>query len=330
MAHESDNAWKDILHHHFKDFLALFFPRIHADIDWSRPIEFLDKELEPLIPEALKGKALADKLVKVHLRKGGGPALIFIHVEVQGYADPELKVRMLRYNLLFRERYGEDVVSLVVLTDSNRRYRPSAYVYSRWSFRLRMTFPVVKLLDFKGREAELERNPNIFAIVILATLAKIGENAIEDLYRSKRRLVRLLYRRGHSKKEIRDLIRFLDWILRLPRELEREIIKETRNLEGRKDMPYLSNIERWSLEKGEKRGQKIGEKIGEKKGKQAGERKGLLKAIALGLELRFGPAGLAVLSRVQKIEDVRKISQLVAVLRKAQCLEDFLAAIARR
>ncbi len=329
MPHSSDNAWKDILQNHFRDFLQFFFPRIHADIDWSQPFEFLDKELEPLIPEALKGKALADKLARVCLHTGR-PALIFIHVEVQGYVDPELRLRMLRYNLLFRERYGEDVVSLAILTDPSRRYRPSVYDYSRWGFRLRMTFPVVKLLDFKGREAELERNPNIFAIVILATLAKIGQRAVESLYRSKRRLVRLLYIRGHTKKEIRGLIRFLDWILRLPRELEKEIIKETRTQEGRKDMPYLSNIERWSLEKGEKRGEKKGEKKGKKIGEQTGERKGLLKAIALGLELRFGPEGLARLPRVQEIEDVSKLRRLVTVLRTTKSLEGFLAAAGKR
>jgi len=64
MSHRSDNACKDILHEHFREFLAFFFPPIHAAIDWRRPVELLDKELEPLIPQALQGKALADKLVK--------------------------------------------------------------------------------------------------------------------------------------------------------------------------------------------------------------------------------------------------------------------------
>lgn len=341
MAHDSDNAWKDILHSHFRGFLELFFPRMHGDIDWRRPFEFLDKELEPLIPEALKGKALADKLVRVQLT-GADPTLIFIHVEVQGQADPSLSVRMLRYNLLFRERYGEDVVSLVVLTDARARFRPSTYEYSRWGFQLRMTYPVVKLLDFRGREAELERHPNIFAIVVLATLAKIEARTLKGLFDSKRCLVRLLYRRGHTRKEIRDLLRFLDWILRLPRELERGIIDETRTLEGQRNMPYLSNLERWSIEKGLKRGERIGVKKGKQKGKQegkkegkkegqrTGERLGLLEAIALGLELRFGSAGLAVLPSVQRIEDPSKLRRLVGVLRKTRSLEGFLGAAARK
>jgi len=344
MPHRQDNAWKDLLRHHFPEFLAYFFPQVHAAIDWRRPIEFLDKELEPLIPEALRGKALVDKLVKVHLHKGGS-ALVFVHVEVLGYADPKIELRMLRYNVLIRERYGEEVISLLVLTDAGRGYRPGSYNYSRWGFRLNMRFPVVKLLDYQGRTAALERDPSIFAVVVLAALARIEAPGVNGLYSAKLRLVRLLYRRGHTKQEIRDLIRFLDWILHLPRELEREIIKQTRRLEKRRTMPYLSNIERWAIEKGMKKGKRLGEKLGlekgvrqgvkqgvkqglkqgEAKGLEIGERRGLLEALALGLELRFGAPGLAVLPRVKKIGDMDRLRKLVAMLRTATSLDEFNA-----
>jgi hypothetical protein len=40
-----DSPWKEALEVYFRAFLALFYPRIHADIDWSRGYLFLDKEL---------------------------------------------------------------------------------------------------------------------------------------------------------------------------------------------------------------------------------------------------------------------------------------------
>ena len=41
-----DSPWKDLLDRWQRPFLEFFFPRIAADIDWSRGFEFLDKELQ--------------------------------------------------------------------------------------------------------------------------------------------------------------------------------------------------------------------------------------------------------------------------------------------
>ncbi|BAZ08926.1 hypothetical protein NIES4071_07320 [Calothrix sp. NIES-4071] len=41
-----DSPWKDILEIYFKDFMELFFRAAHDQIDWTKKIEFLDKELK--------------------------------------------------------------------------------------------------------------------------------------------------------------------------------------------------------------------------------------------------------------------------------------------
>jgi hypothetical protein len=65
-----DSPWKDALHHYLRAFLAFFFADIHADIDWSRGYESLDKEFQQIVRRAKVGKRLADKLFKVWLRDG--------------------------------------------------------------------------------------------------------------------------------------------------------------------------------------------------------------------------------------------------------------------
>ena len=40
-----DSPWKKALEVFFADFMAFFFPAAHADIDWAKGYQFLDKEL---------------------------------------------------------------------------------------------------------------------------------------------------------------------------------------------------------------------------------------------------------------------------------------------
>ena len=65
-----DGAWKEALDLFFQAFLAFYYPRVHADIDWSRGYESLDKELQQLFPESAEGRRYVDKLVKVWLEDG--------------------------------------------------------------------------------------------------------------------------------------------------------------------------------------------------------------------------------------------------------------------
>ena len=81
-----DSPWKEALEKFFPEFLALLFPAIHAEIDWSKGVQFLDKEFQQIVREAKTTRRYADKLVGVY-RRDGTPVWVLIHVEVQG--DPE-------------------------------------------------------------------------------------------------------------------------------------------------------------------------------------------------------------------------------------------------
>jgi hypothetical protein len=64
--HEHDTPWKEALTRYLPQFFAFFFPAIHADIDWSQRVVFLDKELRRIAPEVPGGSLVADHLVQVH------------------------------------------------------------------------------------------------------------------------------------------------------------------------------------------------------------------------------------------------------------------------
>jgi hypothetical protein len=65
-----DQLWKAILEDLFDDFLRWFYQPYLLQIDFERPFEFLDQELQKIYPESKSKKRFVDKLVKVWLKDG--------------------------------------------------------------------------------------------------------------------------------------------------------------------------------------------------------------------------------------------------------------------
>ncbi len=143
---DQDSPWKEALERFFPEFLALLFPAIHAEIDWSVPYRALDSELQQITGDADSGRRYADKLLDVRTTDGR-ETWVLVHVEVQGDAQVVFPQRMFQYNYRIRDRYDRSVVSLAVLSDSNRAFRPVCYEDGRWGCRILFDFPMVKLLD---------------------------------------------------------------------------------------------------------------------------------------------------------------------------------------
>ncbi|MFQ3611426.1 MAG: hypothetical protein SNJ72_08030, partial [Fimbriimonadales bacterium] len=77
-----DAPWKALLEHFFEPLMALFVPQLHAMVDWSRGVQFLDSEIQRLTPDSATGTQIVDKLAQVHLIDGQ-EQWVLIHVEVQ-------------------------------------------------------------------------------------------------------------------------------------------------------------------------------------------------------------------------------------------------------
>src|SRR4051812_29881856 len=222
MSEEFDSPWKEALDHAFEPFLALLFPHAHADIDWSRGYELMDKELRQAIPEAEVGPRVVDFLAKVW-RKYGREEWVLVHVEVQSQYDAGFAERMFVYNRRIFDRFGRSVVSFAVLADERPSWRPSEFGYNLWGCELRFRFPMVKLLDLASRRDELEASSNLFASVVVAHLDTQATR--KDPARRKEfkfELVRRLYDRNVPKEQIRQLFKVIDWMMKLPDTVARE------------------------------------------------------------------------------------------------------------
>jgi hypothetical protein len=307
-----------VLEHYLADFLAFFFPQAHAEIDWHRGCTFLDKELQQVVRDAALGRRLADKLVQVW-RRGGEETWVLVHIEVQSQEERAFARRMFVYYYRLFDRYDRQVVSLAVLGDEQASWRPDQFAAALWGCAVQFTFPVVKLLDYRARQAELEASRNPFATVVLAHLAALETRG--DMARrgqTKLALTRRLYERGYHRQEVLDLYRFIDWVLQLPEELEAQIWQQIMQYEEAQHVTYISTAERM----GHHKGLQEGREQGLQEGREQGLRQGLLDGLALALELKFGRAGLDLVPELRQIEDPAVLQAVGERLKTADTLDE--------
>jgi Domain of unknown function (DUF4351) len=115
---------------------------------------------------------------------------------------------------------------------------------------------------------------------------------------SKFGLIRRLYELGWLERDIRNLYRFIDWIMILPEGLEEEFWQEFKRFEREKQMSYITT----------------GERIGYKRGKLEGEQLLILRQ----LQRRVGTLPEEVKERIYTLS----VTQLEAL---GEALLDFTA-----
>lgn len=253
-----DSPWKDVLDLFFEPCVAFFFPQAHAQIDWSRGFEFLDKELQKITADAAVGRRVVDKLVKVWL-KTGAELWVLLHIEVQGQRETGFAERVYVYHFRLFDRFHAPVATFVILTDEEESWRPTEYTTGLLGTAVNFKFSAVKLTDYRQRWEELERSENPFAVVVQGHLVA-QQTRGEDRARLQQKLAltKRLYERGFSKQQIIGLYRFLDWVLSLPEDLATEFDDKLSEFEEAHKMKYVTSIERRGIEKGRQEGLKTG------------------------------------------------------------------------
>ncbi|BAB74275.1 hypothetical protein DSM107007_04230 [Nostoc sp. PCC 7120 = FACHB-418] len=235
--------------------MKFFFPQTAPLINWERPYEFLDKEFQQIAREAEQGRRYADKLVKVWQLQGEEVWLL-IHVEIQAKPEDDFAERMFSYNLRIFDKFGQPAISLAILCDADSTWRPNQYSYNYPDCSLDFRFGSVKLLDYQNRWAELEASDNPFATVLMAHL-KTQQTTKQPGERKawKFSLIRRLYAQGLQERDIRNLYRFIDWVMILPKALEAEFWQEFKQFEQERTMSYITTGERIGYERGKEEGQ---------------------------------------------------------------------------
>ena len=322
---DQDSPWKELLEAYFEEFMAFFFPAAHTQIDWSRGYEFLDKELQQVVREADTGKRYVDKLVKVWLIGSGQEAWILVHIEVQGKKEAVFSERMYIYNYRLFDRYHRQVASFAVLADTSPKWKPTQFQYELLGTVATLQFQVAKLLEYKTRWTELEQSSNPFAVVVMAHLRmQETRKKPEHRYRWKFMLVKMLYQKGYTRKQILDLLRFMDWILVLPSELEQKLTQDVKQFEE-ESMPYVTSWERQGFEKGVKEGIQQGIQQGKQEERIHESRQSIIEI----LELKFQVLPKSLIEAIQKLDDYEQLRLVRRQAVQATSLDEFSALLGK-
>jgi hypothetical protein len=245
-----DSPWKEALELYFESFMGFFFPQANAEINWLRGYEFLDKELQQIMPDAEVGKRYVDKLIKLW-RMGGEETWVLVHIEIQSQVETAFAQRMYEYNYRLFDRYNRQIASLAVLGDDQPNWRPDRYEYTLFGCTVSLQFPIIKLLDYEAQWQSLAALQNPFAVLVMAHLkAQSTRRNPDQRYEWKLSLLKGLYARGYNREQILNLFRFINWMMTLPDYLEERLATNLTAYEEEIKMPYITPLERFATERG--------------------------------------------------------------------------------
>ena len=306
---DADGGWKDIIEDFTEEFFEFYFPDVHAAVDFTQPVEFLDTELRKISPTSKgSGHRRADRLVKVVL-SNGEEQWLYIHVEVQGETretEEEFAERMYVYNYRIFDTYGESVVSLAVLTDDVPDFRPQEHRRELFGNVLSFRFSTAKLVDMDADE--LASSGRTFALVTRIQLeANRARRDNETRYNRKLALTRELYRRGHGRERIIRLFRFLDFLMRLPAPLAIQYRHELEVIEGELDMPYVTSVE----------------KLAKREGLTEGQLQRAREDVIEALEVRFEEIPYTLREAINHVNSDRKLKKLHRLAITVKILDEF-------
>jgi hypothetical protein len=166
---------------------------------------------------------------------------------------------------------------------------------------------MVKLLDYASDDQALEADPNPFAMVVLAHLKTLEtRESPADRHAWKLRLAKSLYERGMGPDDVRQLFRFIDWIMELPAELDHHFWGAITAYQQEKHMPFITIAERVGMEKG------------------------LLEGIEVYLKAKFGAEGLELMPELREIQDHVLLSKILRAIPAAASLEELRRVWTRR
>src|SRR5262249_44650612 len=146
---------------------------------------------------------------------------------------------------------------------------------------------------------DLENEDNLFCLFIVARCETLATR--KDLPRrqqAKLRLLSNLQRRKLDEADGREWYRLIDWLMKLPEEMNQQVHQELYRQHVEEPMKYVSFAERQGIEKGAR------------------------KSLESVLDAKFGAEGKALIERLAETTDLDRLDSLTRAAAVARSLDD--------
>lgn len=238
-----DQLFKQLLHTFFAEFLEVFFPEVHKEIDVNeiRPVS------EEMYTDLFEGeRRQVDVVIETTLK--GDDTVIIIHVEPQSYVEANFHERMYHYFNLLYWKYRKPILPIAVFSYGKNYEEQDHFSISFPFFRvLSFQFLMLELRKKNWREYLETNNP-----VAAALLSKMGY-AEKEKVQVKKEFLRMIMNMKLDAAKSAFIIGFFERYLTLNKREEEELMTEIEQMpnEEREHLMQLSNS--W-IEKGMEKG----------------------------------------------------------------------------
>ena len=272
-----DILWKGVIEDLGPSFVNYFFPHISPKINQDKTFQYLDAELASLYPDGKTNNRRADKLIQVYT-KNGSSIFVLIHVEIQGYNDPEFGKRMFQMGIRVYEKYGQLPYVLVIYTNTSPNYQPDTFKLLNESTEL-----IYRFQTYVVKEESLPKikTKNPFDLVLKTAKYEFGrkKRSDEQLLILKIKLLQEVLLLSLADKEQDAIMNFLRHYLRFESSIYLNKFEEIVNQNGRKPMGIREAILKYTEERGIEKGIEKGVEAGIEKGLKQGIKKQLVTAV---------------------------------------------------
>jgi hypothetical protein len=250
---DHDRLFKLLIETFFADFMRLYFPEIHQQIDYAH-LKFLRQEIFTDLTEG--DKRVIDLLVETKLQDEEG--LILIHIENQSYEQPKFNERMFLYFSRLYEKYRCKIIPIALFSYDNIKEEPDHFV---------IDFPFLNVLHFRFLTIELKKQNwrafiNLDNPVAAALLSKMGY-LNEERVQVKLEFLRMITRLKLDPARIHLLTTFFETYLKLNQEEEEQLSEKIHQMPREEEVKILELLTSWEkkgLEKGLQKGMEQGRK----------------------------------------------------------------------
>ena len=283
-----DEHWRAVIKHFFYLVLCRIMTALAEDMDRSREVVFLEREMEDLTVYIDGDKQIPDILARVPTQSGREVWLV-LHLEIQGPGGGDLPERMFYYNSTLRVKYlkekGDvaDAVSCAILTAKRPSLEEERYLRESYGNRMFYEYPTLKLCELGADELEESENPFDWALCAGKRALESGRNERLKLVYLKDMIVKLDYKEWtHDEKLL--LLRLIDSLLH-PKspELRAEYGEFREELRKEGKAMLLSIVEERAQEEGREIGKSEGILIGREETKREAALRMLRKGMSVSL-----------------------------------------------